>query len=112
MPKAAPVEIGVSGVRIVVDPGTGEIVSAQAHGSHVLSEALEHALSRSTEGLKVVEIPAGGMGVHLGGRFQHVMMVRVRADGSFDLECVDSVRKAKEVLRRNEPGSDDDSRLR
>lgn len=111
-PRAASAEIGVSGLRIVVDPSTGEIVSAQARESHVLSQALEHALSRSTQGLEVFEIPTGGMGVHLDGRFQHVMMVKVKADGSFDIECVDSVREAKAVLRGKEPGSDDDSRVR
>lgn len=96
--RPAPAEVGVSGTKIAVDPETGDVVSTEAGESRALSEALEHALSRSAGGLEVFELPAGGLGVHLEGRFQHVMMVKVRADGSFELECVDSVRKAEKVL--------------
>jgi hypothetical protein len=110
--EAAPVEVDVSGLKIVVDPKTGEVVSARTGESHVLSEALEHALSRSAEGLEVFDLPTGGMGVPLEGRFQHVMMVKVKADGSFELECVDSVRKAKGFLHPKTAGSDDVSRVR
>lgn len=111
-PKAALAEIDASGVKIVIDQETGEVVSARAGESYVLSEALEHALNRSAEGLKVFDLPTGGMGVHLEGRFQNVMMVKVKADGSFELECVDNVRKAKEALHPKTAGSDDASRVR
>jgi hypothetical protein len=110
--EASPAEVGASGMRIVVDQKTGEVVSARAGESHVLSEALEHALSRSAGGLEVFKPPAGGLGVHLEGRFQHVMMVKVKADGSFELECIDSVHKARDFLHRKTAGSEHASRAR
>jgi hypothetical protein len=107
-PEAAPAEVGASGMRIAVDPKTGEVVSNQARESRVLSEALAHALNRSTEGLKIFSLPAGGMGVHLEGRFQHVMTVKVKADGSLELGCVDNATKAEEILHGKVAGPDDE----
>ena len=107
-PEAAPAEVGASGMRIAVDPKTGEVVSNQARESRVLSEALAYALNRSTEGLKIFSLPAGGMGVHLEGRFQHVMTVKVKADGSLELGCVDNATKAEEILHGNVAGPDDE----
>ncbi len=107
-----PSTAGASRMRVFIDPKTGEIVSVPARESRALSEALENALSRSTEGLEVFDLPAGGKGVHLEGRFQHVMTVRVKADGSLEFGCVDSARKAKDLLHGKAVGSDDASRDR
>lgn len=110
--RPATAEVGVSGTKIAVDPETGDVVSTEAGESRALSEALEHALSRSAGGLEVFELPAGGSGVHLEGRFQHVMMVKVKRDGSFELECVDSVGKAQKVLHPKTVESDHVSRVK
>jgi len=107
-PEAAPAEVGASGMRIAVDPKTGEVVSNPARESRVLSEALAHALNRSTEGLKVVSLPAGGRGVHLKGRFLHVMTVKVKANGSLEFGCVDNAAKVEEILHGNVAGPDDE----
>jgi hypothetical protein len=105
-------EVGLSGIRIVVDPKTGEIVSIRTRENRALSEALARALSRSAEGLEVFDVSGGGKGVHLGGRFQHVMTAKVKKDGSVELGCVDSALKAKDVLYRKAAASDDASRDR
>ena len=105
-------EVGLVGMRIVVDPKTGEIASIRTHESRVLSEALARALNRSAEGLEVFDLRSGGKGVHLGRRFQHVMTVKVKTDGTFELECVDNVVKAQEILHGKAAGSDDASRDR
>jgi len=105
-------EVGSAGIRIAVDPKTGEIASIRTHESRVLSEALTRALNRSAEGLEVFDLRSGGKGVHLEGRFQHVMTVKVKTDGTFELECVDNVVKAKEILHGKAAGSDDASRDR
>jgi len=110
--ETASAGVGVSGMRVVIDPKTGEIRSIPVHGSRALSESLAHALNQSTEGLVVFDIPAGGKGVHLDGRFQHVVTVKVQSDGSFELGCVDSALNAKDVLHGKAAGSDDASRDR
>ena len=105
-------EVGPSGMRIIVDPKTGEVVSTRTGGNRALSEALVRALSRSADGLEVFDLDSGGKGVHLGGRFQHVMTVKVKTDGSLELGCVDSAHKAKDVLYHMPASSADASRDR
>ena len=110
--EAAPAQSGASEIRVVIDPKTSEIASARGRERQVLSQALANALSRSTEGLEFFELPSGGMGVHLEGRFQHVVTVKVKVDGTFELECVDSVRGAKKILDPKTAGPTDASRVR
>jgi len=89
------------GMTTVVDPETGEIVTTlplQKNGA--LSAPLAKSLDRSTEGLHLFELANGGRGMHLDGRFQHVMMVRVKPDGSLETVCVNHAREAEKVLKR------------
>jgi hypothetical protein len=88
------------GVRVVIDPETGEIVSRSLRtGKESLSDQLATALSRSTEGLETFDLANGGQGVHLDGRFQHVFMVRIKPDGSFETVCVNHQQQAEKVLQ-------------
>lgn len=82
-------------MRVFVDPETGEISSLPLDG---LSAPLTKALSRSAEGLRVFELPNGGKGVHLDGRFQHALMVRMNPDGSFETVCTIHTHEAGEFL--------------
>ena len=86
-------------VRVVYDPETGEIISVPLRGNEVLSAPLAKALTRSTEGLQVFELKSGGMGVHLGGRYQHALMVRVKADGSLETVCTNHSHEAEAFLK-------------
>jgi hypothetical protein len=80
----------VSPLKVAVDRETGGLTAvASRERTTGLSAAIARALSRSTEGLRVFDLPNGGKGVDLEGRFQHVVVVRVRADGSIDASCVD-----------------------
>jgi len=112
VPESESAESTMTPTKIVVDPRPGEIVSVNAHEYRALSESLARALSRSVDGLEVFDLDSGGKGVHLGGRFQHVMTIKVKADGSLELGCVDSAVKAREILHGKATEADGASRDR
>jgi len=98
-------------IRVIYDPETGEIISVPfQEPSEILSIPLAKALTRSTEGLQVFQLTNGGKGVHLDGRFQHVLMVRVNADGSLQTVCTNHSHAAEKFLHGNSAGSDAESR--
>ena len=104
-PKEASVEsVATKAIRVIVDPETGEIISVPFRETDVLSAPLAKALSRSTEGLRVFELSNGGMGVHLDGRFQHALMVRVKPDGSLETVCTSHSRAAEDFLHGKTAG--------
>ena len=86
-------------IRVVYDPETGEVISVPFRETEILSAPLARALTRSTEGLQVFELKNGGMGVHLGGRFQHALMVRVKPDGSLETVCTSHSHEAEAFLK-------------
>jgi hypothetical protein len=92
-------------IRVIYDPETGEIVSVPFRDTEVLSVPLAKALTRSTEGLKVFELSNGGKGVHLDGRFQHALMVRVKADGSLETVCTSHSHAAEKFLKAGSAGA-------
>jgi len=85
-------------IRVIYDPETGEIISVPFQETVVLSAPLSKALTRSTEGLQVFELANGGKGVHLDGRFQHALMIRVKADGSLETVCTNHPHEAGDFL--------------
>jgi len=85
-------------MRVIYDPETGEIISVPFRETVVLSAPLSKALTRSTEGLQVFQLTNGGTGVHLDGRFQHALMVRVKADGSVETTCTNHPHDAEDFL--------------
>ncbi|MCP4653798.1 MAG: hypothetical protein GY856_00115 [bacterium] len=79
-----------SGLRAYIDPETGELVSVPSlQQVEALSKSLEQTLSRSSEGLEPFELSLGGRGVHLRGRFQSALVVRLEADGGLEFSCVE-----------------------
>jgi hypothetical protein len=97
------------GMKVFLDPETGEMTSTpSAEQRRALSAALTRALSRSTEGLQVFDLPNGGKGVFLKGRFQHALTVRAKPDQSIETACTDHLHHAAgrllgEEKRTNEP---------
>ena len=88
------------GMKVVVDPETGEVITnPPGQETEALSAPLANALNRSTEGLQVFDLANGGKGMHLGGRFQHVLVVRVKADGSLETVCVNHSPEAEKLLK-------------
>jgi hypothetical protein len=93
-------------MRVIYDPETGAIISVPFRETEGLSVPLSKALTRSTEGLRVFELANGGKGVHLDGRFQHVLMVRVKPDGSLETVCTNHSHAAEKFLRGTSDGAD------
>jgi hypothetical protein len=102
-----PSAVADNGLRVVVDPETGEIVARlPRQKTDALSAPLGNALNRSTEGLRVFNLANGGRGVHLQGRFQHALVVRMKADGSFETVCVNHSDEAEKILKRRSAAAD------
>jgi hypothetical protein len=99
-------------IRVIYDPETGEIISVPIRENGILSAPLAKALTRSTEGLRVFELENGGTGVHLGGRFQHALMVRVKPDGSLETVCTSHSHAAEKFIRGMSSGADAEPRDR
>ena len=97
-------------IRVIYDPETGEIISVPFRETGTLSVPLAKALTRSTEDLQVFELKSGGMGVHLGGRYQHALMVRVKADGSLETFCTNHSHEAEKFLQGKPAGAKSASR--
>jgi hypothetical protein len=97
-------------IRVIYDPETGEIISVPFRDTEVLSAPLARALTRSTEGLQVFQLTNGGTGVHLDGRFQHALMVRVKPDGSLETVCTNHSHTAEKFLRGESAGADAEPR--
>jgi len=98
-------------MRVIYDPETGEIISVPfREPSEILSIPLAKALTRSAEGLRVFELANGGKGVHLDGRFQHALMVRVKPDGSLETVCTSHSHAAEKFLHGNSAVADAESR--
>ncbi len=72
----------------------------------LLSKALAHALDQSADGLEVFWLPGGGAGLHLDGRGHHALVVRVRADGTSELVCVNHAEHAERLLYPKRLGID------
>jgi len=92
-------------MKVIVDPETGEVISVSIRQqTGTLSAPLAKALTRSTDGLRVFELSNGGKGVHLDGRFQHVLMVRVKPDGSLETVCTSHSHVAEDFLHGKTAG--------
>lgn len=103
--------VSAKAIRVIYDPETGEIISVPLREpGEILSAPLAKALTRTTEGLQVFELSNGGTGVHLDGRFQHALMVRVRPDGSVETVCTSHSHAAEKFLQAKPTGVDAEPR--
>jgi len=104
--SAEPSVVAPERMRVIVDPETGEIIARRPRGrTEILSAPLSKALTRTTEGLRVFELSNGGKGVHLDGRFQHALMVRVKSDGSLEFVCTNHSHVAEKFLDGKSDGA-------
>ena len=81
-PRTSP--SGLSGVRAVLNPNTGSLVSmprASREDLLPMSERLQRGLSTSHEGLQEVRLPDGTVAVHLQGRFLSALTATVSDGG-------------------------------
>lgn len=89
--EAAEAAPGVAGLRVFIDPDSGEIVAPTAEQAAELDRArrgdLDNALRTDDEGLVVEASPVEGGGeyVYLEGRFQNAVYASVDAQGKVTL---------------------------
>jgi len=102
--------VTTNAMRVIYDPESGEIISVPIRETEVLSGQLTKALARTTEGLQVFELSNGGKGVHLDGRFQHALMVRVKPDGSLETVCTSHSHAAEKFMQARPTGVDEEPR--
>ncbi len=81
-PSAAPSQSD-SGLKVYIDPQTGQIRSEPAPGTEVLQIPAQQQspFSTSHEGLVEVPAPGGGVKIDLQGRFQTPLIATTDADG-------------------------------
>jgi hypothetical protein len=80
--------VGASGMRLYVDPNTGEFLEAPPEGVQVQMSQEEMApFSTSESGLFEEDAPGGGKMVNLRGRFQEAFTARVDQSGAVTYEC-------------------------
>jgi hypothetical protein len=110
---ADPSVTATAGMKVYIDRETGEITSTPPREqTKALSAPLAIALSRSTEGLVVFDLPNGGKGVYLKGRFQHALTVRVKPNGSLETVCMNHLHKAEDLFHGEPVGGDAEPRDR
>ena len=88
------ITVKVAGRDVQVDPQTGQIKPLTPEEAKRLADGLKVMLNQSTEGLVEVHHADGSVSMDLQGRFQHVMVGRVEADGTLTQSCVDNPQAA------------------
>lgn len=80
--EAAPAP-AMSGLRVTIDPETGQMVVPPPADRRkmALSPAMQNAFSQSDEGLPTVVLPDGTVMVNLQGRFRNLLFATVDAEG-------------------------------
>lgn len=70
-----------------------------------LSARLAPRLAQTSEDVTIVTRPDGRRSVRLNGSFSRAQMARLRADGTVETECVDTLPAAERVLRAAADGA-------
>lgn len=78
-----------AGMRIYVDPSTGELTSPPEAAAPQQRGVGSAATSTSTQGLVEEPAPGGGVMIDLQGRFQNEMHATIGADGALRTDCVE-----------------------
>jgi len=84
------ISVKVAGRDVQVDPQTGKIKPLTPEEAKRLADGLKVMLNQSTEGLLEVHHADGSVSMDLQGRFQHVMVARIEADGTLTKSCIDT----------------------
>jgi DNA-binding protein YbaB len=87
---AAAAAPGEAGMRVSIDPETGELAPATAAQQKALDQEMQQMLSRSSEGLVEEVLPNGAVQVHLQGRFQSASVAVIDETGTLHTGCVDN----------------------
>lgn len=82
--------------RVWIDPNSGAITGTRPEGATV-PPLSSKAATRDGEDLVAFELPSGGRGLYLAGRFRHAAVATVGADGAIRWDCVDHAAHAEPV---------------
>jgi len=97
---AAPLEPGVGGMIVAIDPETGQLGAPSPEQIRALELAGQHlAVSRTDEGLRQTVLANGAVILHLDGRFQDYAVARVDRNGRLVLGCAHDVHGPATALR-------------
>ncbi len=92
-----------SGLMMHIDPDTGETLGYRRPDPEMMraDERLRQALSRSHEGLEVVELEDGTLVVDLQGRFRHAKAARLNDEGLIEQACVNQMTTLSSFLKKD-----------
>jgi cell division protein FtsN len=105
--QAGTVTRSVGGVQVAIDPATGRVQQPTAEQAQQLAGALQHMLTRETEGLPVTQLPDGTFMVNLEDTFQEVAMATVDRKGRVKVHCVNDAAQAMAILNGTAPAAPD-----
>lgn len=78
------------GLWAFLDPETGELLDEPTPEQSLWLDTVGlSSLNKSSLGLETFGLSDGGRGVNLSGRFRSALVVHRRADGNFEIRCVD-----------------------
>ncbi len=98
-PPAPQPPLAAAGVRVFVDPATGEITEPTPEQTRELmrAEATERATRRLAPPLSIFVLQRGGIGVRLDDRFLHAFSVRRGLDGKLVVDCAPAASESAAV---------------
>ena len=91
-----------SGLRISIDPETGDLLGMPRADALTRDASLRESLSRSSAGLVPRVRPDGSVSVYLQGRFMSASVARIGADGEVQTLCTDEFDQAHAFLEGHE----------
>ena len=86
-PRPADDSAAISGLRVVMDPATGEVVSRPTADDLRRLGTPAGAVRRSADELEQFELPSGARGVVLDGWADHATRLERGPDGALRLVC-------------------------
>jgi len=97
-----------AGQQAALDPAAGTAGEPTPEQIQSIETAMAEMLSRSSEGLQVVEWPDGTLTMDLQGRFQEMIVATVAPDGTVRIGCVNQPGQVRAVLapRTRQGGKD------
>jgi hypothetical protein len=98
-PSASTLAPGSAGMRVTIDPETGETIVPPAAERRSFAEQVGATPSRSLVDYQVIRLRDGTRVVHLGESFMHYSFARRDAAGRFHTDCAPSLDEALRALR-------------
>lgn len=90
---------GTAGLRVYLDPETGDLQTGPAAAAEIeLDAETQNAVRRDTEGLRMVRHANGAVSMDLQGRYQSVSVIRIDENGVASI-CADNETSVEHALK-------------